>query len=107
MLQVSDSPPFKDNTGVDRFLAPIATISDNSNINHDRILSPLLPGNDFFYLMRVVDADGNWQVISDTSRTKQRTVTIDFEVLHIINDGASGDTTAEFRMWVMDGRIAV
>jgi hypothetical protein len=34
-------------------------------------------------------------------------VTIDFDVLHIINDGANGDTTAEFHIWVMEGNTTV
>lgn len=57
--------------------------------------------------MRLVDADGNWQIASDTFRTKQRQVTIDFDVLHIINDGAAGDTSAEFRISVYEGRNSV
>jgi hypothetical protein len=108
MLQVSKNPPFKDNAGVERFLAPMITVFNPSSMSHDGVIERfLLPGNNYFFLMRLVDDDGNWQIVSDQFRTKQRTVTIDFEVLHIINDGAQGDTTAEFRIWVMEGNLSV
>jgi len=55
----------------------------------------------------VVDALGNWQTLNEPIRTKQRKVTIDFDKLHIINDGAAGDTTAEFRIWVVEGKAAI
>jgi hypothetical protein len=107
MLQASNNPPFPDGAGVQRFLAPLATEFDPSNVHHNRMVKPFLPGNSFFYLARVVDDDGNWQIVSGQFRTKRRTVTIEFEVLHIINDGASGQTYAEFRIWVMEGGTSV
>jgi hypothetical protein len=109
VLQVSKVAPFVDSEGIARFLQPLenGTVLDASALHHDREVEPLLPGNDLFYLVRVVDGDGNWQIVSDTFRTKQRKVTVRFEVMHIINDGALGDTTAEFRIWLMEGDNSV
>ena len=61
------------------------------------------PGKEHFSLARVVDAKGNWQVVSEKLRRKQRNVKIDFSEVRIINDCAQGDTTAEFRILVMRG----
>lgn len=107
MLYASKLPPFSDEQGDKRFLKPLAASFGGLNTHHDLQVEPLLPGNDLFYLMRVFDEDGNWQIVSDPFRTKQRKVTIDFKELHIINDGVPGNTTAEFRIWVMEGDIAV
>jgi hypothetical protein len=108
ILQVGDVPAFTDAQGIVRFLAPLETAFDLSNKHHQRAVEPLLPGNDLFYLMRVIDGNGNWQLVTDKFRTKQRKVTIDFEVMHIINAGVDGDeTTAEFRIWVMEADTAV
>jgi len=107
VLQVSGVPPFVDAQGVVRFLMPLATAFDPPAVHHDQSVEPLLPGNALSYLVRLVDDAGNWQILSDAFRTKQRKVTISFEVMHIINDGANGDTTAEFRVWVMEGDTSV
>ena len=107
MLQVSQSPPFTDAQGIERFLAPLGTAMGLSSTRHDRRIEPLLPGNDLFYLMRLVDQDGNWQTVSDQFRTLKRTVKVSFDVLHIINDGVENDGTAEFRIWVMEGDSSV
>ena len=99
LLQVSKTPPFLDSQGVERFLTPIASTLDTTlAAAHDQLAAPLPPGNDLFYLMRVVDDVGNWQTVTGLIRTKQRKVTIRFDRLHIMNDGALGDTTAEFRI---------
>lgn len=103
VLQVSKDPPFKDAQGIDRFLAPLETVFDRNNTQHDRQVEPLLPGNHLHYQMRLIAEDGNWQIVTQEFRTKQRKVTIDFDVLHIINDGGENDNTAEFHIWVMEG----
>lgn len=103
LLQVGNIKPSTDTQGNEFFLKPLASVFDPANTHHDQQVDPLLPGNDLFYLARVVDDEGNWQIINDEFRTKQRKVTIDFTELHIINDGAAGDTTGEFHIWVMEG----
>ena len=103
VLQAGDRAPFADTDGLERFQAPLVTVFDLPGTQHDRLIEPLLPGNPIFSLMRVIDDDGNWQTAVDLFLTKQRKVTISFDVLHVINDGAEGDTTAEFRIWVMEG----
>jgi hypothetical protein len=108
MLQASKTPSFSDQDGIERFFAPLeAAFSSSFKKAHDELLAPFLPGNDFFFLLRVADEEGNWQVSSGLFHTKQRKLTIEFEVLHIINDGAAGDTTAEFRIWLMEGKAIV
>lgn len=107
MLQVSEKPPFKDGQGVERFQATLGAAIGVSSTRFDRRIEPLLPGNDLFYLMLLVDENGNWQTVSDQFRTLRRTVKVGFEQLHIINDGAQGDSTAEFRIWIMEGDSAV
>jgi hypothetical protein len=107
VLQAGDRAPFADADGLERFQAPLATVFDRPGTQHDRLIEPLLPGNPIFSLMRVIDDDGNWQTAVDLFLTKQRKVTISFDKLHVINDGAEGDTTAEFRIWVMEGGSVV
>jgi hypothetical protein len=107
MLQVASVAPFTDAQGIERFAAPLHTTFALPNVNHSRLVEPLLPGNAVFYLMRVSDDEGNWQTVIDLFVTKKRKVTIGFDVLHVINDGAQGDTTAEFRIWVMEGGSVV
>ncbi len=107
-LQVSSDPPFVDADGIERFVAPLGTFyGTDLATSHDGQVEPLLPGNDLFSLTRVVDEVGNWQTLEETIRTRRRKVTIEFDKLHIINDGANGDTTAEFRIWVVEGEAAV
>lgn len=107
LLEVDMIPPYLDADGVPQFVAPKAIALDLPGNTHDRLAEPLFPGNDYFFLMRLIDEDGNWQVVSGKFRTKQRKVTINFQELHIINDGAPGDTTAEFRIWVVEGGMTV
>lgn len=109
VLQVSKMPPFTDTQGVVRFAAPLETAFDMFAANHDRQVEPLLPGNDHFFLVHLLDVKGNWQTITGQFRTKQRKVTIIFDKLGIINDGANSgsDNTADFRIWVMEGDTEV
>jgi hypothetical protein len=67
----------------------------------------LFAGNDYFALGMVIDKDGRWEIFTVPFTTKQRKVTLNFIELHIVNDGALGDTTAGFDIWVRQGAATV
>ena len=66
-------------------------------------LQPLMPGNDYWALSLLIDERGQWESFVTPLTTKLRKVTVSFDELHIINDGAAGDTKAEFRIWIREG----
>ena len=72
---------------------------------HHLELSPLHPGNGFVAYCLVFDATGAWDTLSIPFMTLQRTVKIDFDQLHIVNDGADGETDATFDIWVREGTM--
>jgi hypothetical protein len=107
-LQIGSSKPFQDSLGHQRFFSPLVAGFDALNTVHDLTLEPLMPGNDFFALVLVVDADGKWEEFVVDFTTKQRRVTVDFSEMFIINDGAvSGIGQAEFHIWVREGNRTI
>jgi hypothetical protein len=104
-LQVGNKNPgpFTDGEGNERLFPVLLAGNDMLDIKHTLQLQPLFAGNDFFALGLVVDKDGRWETFTVPFTTKQRKVTLDFSELHILNDGALGDTTAEFNIWVRQG----
>jgi Integrase core domain len=62
-----------------------------------------LPGNSFHALLRVNDHHGNWQTAQQPFTMKRRSITVDLDEIHIIDDGADGSTTASFFVWVLNG----
>jgi hypothetical protein len=104
-LDVSANPPITDIEGVQFFPEVVDTVSSGLSTSHDlEVASPaLLPGNPFHALLRVVDQDGNWQIRHEQFETKRRRVTVQLRELHIVNDGAPGNNTASFRIWVLQG----
>jgi hypothetical protein len=106
VLQVSTEPPVTMAGGIQKFTRPIGPGYLNGYAKDHRleIASPqLLPGNPFHALLRVTDSQGNWQYHHQAFTTWRRTVTVRLKELHIINDGASGDNTARFSVWVLQG----
>jgi hypothetical protein len=88
------------------------TSSPGFQPSHSLTLQPLrsaavLPGNDFNYLVLAIDNKGSWQKLYGGSRTLKRKVIIEFEKIHVSNDGGDGENTAEFHIWVMEGVAAV
>jgi hypothetical protein len=107
-LQVGEGPPFTDTQGLQRFLHPLLTRIRPLDLQHEVQVDPLLPGNPFQALVRVVDQGGNWQELVVSFHTHQRKVTINFKELHVINDSATGGgITAEFHIWVREGETTV
>lgn len=122
VLEVSaEAPVFDDALGVWHFAqAPTigSATSDRFATSHQLVVASegLLPGHEYFAVLRIVDASGNWQVLpapdgspADTQpfTTKQRKITVDYKWLHIINDGSPGHNDATFRVWVTQGATAV
>jgi hypothetical protein len=87
-LQIGSSEPFEDSLGQQRFFSPLIVGFDALKTVHDLTLEPLMPGNDFFALVLVVDAGGKWEEFVVNFTTKQRKVTVDVSEMFIINDGA-------------------
>ena len=105
-VQVGKEPPVVGSDGMPRFDTVLASLTDFGFLtSHDiRMKSRgLLPGNSFHALLRVSDQHGNWQTAQQPFRMKQRSVTVVLDQLHIIDDGADGNTTASFKVWVLDG----
>jgi len=106
VLQVGKEPPETDADGIQRLPRPIWTVtSDGFHDSHSLEISStrLLPGNPFHALLRITDPQGNWQFRHEPFVTKRRRVTVRLEDIHIINDGAPGNNTASFRIWVLTG----
>ena len=105
-LEVSDKAPVTGSDGVPRFAQPpLHVVFDDTNamlkIEHDLLVKSkhgtLLPGNEFHALVRVFDEFGNWDVRPQTFKTSPRKVTIDYDEVHIVNDGCFGDTEGSLR----------
>ena len=72
--------------------APLTTTND-----HWVEIKPLVPSNDYFFAVVVADKFGNWDVRMDEFTTLQRKITVQFQTLHIFNDGDPfGDGEGEF-----------
>jgi hypothetical protein len=108
-LQVSQDEPQTDANGIQRFVTPITTVTSDFGLTHPlEAASPqLLPGNRFHALARLTDSDGNWHFRHKRFTTKKRKVTVTFDRIHIINDGAPGNNKASFRIWVLEGHRLV
>ena len=78
--------------------APLTTTND-----HWVEIKPLVPGNDYFFAVVVADKFGNWDVRMEEFTTLQRKITVQFQTLHIFNDGDPfGDGEGEFWFRVYD-----
>jgi hypothetical protein len=56
----------------------------------------IMPGNDFHFLLLAMDAFGNWDIQTGPFTTLRRAMTIDFDEIHIVNDGVPGDGVGHF-----------
>ena len=109
VLQVSKDGPVTDAEGILSFMAPIGTVTSDFNERHSLEVASaqLLPGNAFHALLRMTDKSGNWQFHHKPFVTLRRRVRINLNELRVINDGAQGNNTASFRIWVMQGKKLV
>jgi hypothetical protein len=55
--------------------------------NHELEIAPLLPGHLFASTVLLTNRRGEWQSLMELFATLQRTVTVQFAELHVINDG--------------------
>lgn len=105
-LQVSAAPPTFDAEEFGSFKSVLGDDTDEVLATSHALevaSEALLPGNPFHALLLVVDGEGNWQMEHHAFTTKRRRVTIGFEELHVINDGAEGNNEARFTNWILQG----
>lgn len=86
-IDVNGLPHFKETDGAPT--APLTAIGAGPVVsNHHQVeLNPLLPGNLYFFAVIVTDANGNWDVRQETFTTLLRKLTVEFQTLHVYNDG--------------------
>jgi hypothetical protein len=106
-IQVGRTAPEEGPDGVVRLRAPLHTVFDDLvpfGVNHNLLVESfersIMPGNEFHALVLAMDAFGNWDVHTETFTTRLRTVTIDFDEIHIVNDGVPGDGVGHFSISV-------
>lgn len=79
-------------------------------------LENLLPGNEYFAVLRLSSPNGDWQfLLAPPSpdnpnpskpvpfKARRRVVGVTYKMIHIVNDGSPGDNDASFRIWIFDG----
>lgn len=84
---------------------PILSDVSDYNFAHGSLIADrqLYPGNDFWGLVTLVNQVGDWNTIQFPFKTHSRKVVINFDELHIVNDGSEQHNDAEFRIWVSEG----
>lgn len=71
---------------------------------HKLFFVPLVPGQQYYWDLLVVDKMGRWQRVQDSFITLGRKVTVEFPTVHIYNDGdESTKGAAKFSIEVMAG----
>jgi hypothetical protein len=74
--------------------------------HHDLTTIDLLPGTPYTYLVVVIDDAGRWDYRAPAIRTLRRALTVQFETLHVYNDGDSsttGEAKFYFQVILMNG----
>ena len=64
--------------------------------HHDFASVPLLAGRDHFFVVVVIDDQGNWDFRVSRFKTLRRKFTVQFKTLHVFNDG---DWATEGQAW--------
>lgn len=108
-MHVGRVEPEMTTDGVHVFAAPLETAFEDFTDRHQlRVASErLLPGNPFFATLLLVAKDGRWMSLAVPFTTWKRTVEVLLKEIRILNDGAPGDNTASFRIWVCEGNTFV
>jgi hypothetical protein len=105
--QVSAQPAITGTQGLLAFNAPVldSVAGDRFAGSHVIVTTTpsLAPGNAFHALLTVVDEQGSWQIRDRPFTLLQRHITVEHQTLHVIDDGADGDTSATFFAWVLRG----
>ena len=114
IIQVANTAPVTGPDGIERLLNTTRQQSFQLHtefddlvpfgFNHNFLVEShersLLPGNDYHVLVRAFDAFGNWDTHTEPFTARLCTVTIDFDEIHIVNDGVPGDGTGHFQISV-------
>jgi hypothetical protein len=89
IIGCSRTKPVLDSNGIPLLQSPDGepTAPLTTSNNHIVEIKPLLPGNDYFFAVVVVDAFGNWDVKQETFTTLKRKLIVQFKTLHVYNDG--------------------
>jgi hypothetical protein len=78
------------------------TASSGRETHHELELAPLYAGTDYYAVVTVIDAHGNWETQSKTVTTRQRWVQVRFNELQVINDGdddGTGEAWFSLSIW--------
>lgn len=104
MAQVAAAPPATDPTGLLAFRAPLSSAIGGA-FTRRTYLEALanLPGRTLHALLLLVDEQGNWSLRDKPFTLLERAITVEHQTIHIVNDGAPGDTSASFFVWTLLG----
>jgi hypothetical protein len=103
-LQLGRTPPAPDAAGLLQIPVPLFVLEAPSETIHDFVATPLDPGNLYFAVVRVHDSGGNWQQVSYAFATKRQVVKLQWQELHIIDDGVSiGSGFGFFQVFAYEG----
>ncbi len=104
-LQVGIEPPVTGSDGMPRFDRALTSFTDPGFLTgHDvKVKSRALPGELVPRSPAVSDHRGNWQTAQQPFTMRQRSISVVLDQIHIIDDGADGDTTGSFKVWVLNG----
>jgi hypothetical protein len=106
MLEIGHEPPVTGPSGIPAFDTVITSFTSNGfSTSHDLKTASraYLPGNPYHALLRVSDQHGNWDAEHRPFTMWKRKIDVVLDQIHIVDDGADGDTTASFKVWVLHG----
>lgn len=86
IMQLGQEPPITDAFGPPVIPKPELTLESEGKTLHQLQATPLLPGKRYFATVYVSNAQGDWQFFTLDIHTKQRTVSIQFKELVILDD---------------------
>ena len=103
-MQLGRTLPVKDGAGLLQIPVPLFILEAPLATIHDFVATPLDPGNLYFAVVRAHDAAGNWEQQSYAFTTKRQTIKLQWQQLHIINDGVLfGSGFGHFGVYAYEG----
>ncbi len=105
MARVAEAPPRTDSVGLLAFpTAPLSSAIGGSFTRRPYLEAPAnLPGHALHALLLLVDEQGNWSLRDQPFTLLERAITVKHQTIHIVNDGAAGDSSASFFVWTLLG----
>ena len=105
MAQVAVARPGTNAAGLLVFdTGPLSSATGGAFTRRPYLEAPAdLPGHTLHALLLLVDEQENWSQRDQPFTLLQRAVTVNHRTIHIVNDGAAGDTSASFRVWTVLG----